>query len=83
MYETRRCTTMPMTNVVSDSEGQIFSTQSGELRLLLDRVQTSFWIEGGKKSELRSVPLEENYSLIYNELGPYRGQRLGTPCDDL
>jgi hypothetical protein len=72
-----------MVNVVSDSEGQIFSTQRGELRLIVDRVQPSVWVSGKRKTTLRLVPVEENWTLIYNELGVYRGVRLGTPCDDL
>jgi hypothetical protein len=72
-----------MTNVVSDSEGEIFSTKKGELRLVLDRQLTPMWIETSKKSvELRGVPVHENLPLIYNELGVYTGVRLGTPCDD-
>jgi hypothetical protein len=73
-----------MTNVVSDSEGEIFSTRKGELRLVLDRQLTPQWIENAKKRsvELRVVPVHENLPLIYNELGVYTGARLGTPCDD-
>ncbi len=72
-----------MTNVVSDSEGEIFSTKKGELRLVLDKQKSSMWIENTKKSfELRPVPVEENLPLIYNDLGVYEGVRLGTPCDD-
>lgn len=72
-----------MINVVSDSEGQIFSTQKGELRLIVDRVQDSLWISGKRKTTLRLVPVKDNWTMIYNELGVYRGVRLGTPCDDL
>ncbi|WP_342376072.1 hypothetical protein NVS55_33070 [Myxococcus stipitatus] len=72
-----------MTNVISDSEGEIFSTKKGDLRLVLDKAKTSVWIENKKKSlELRQVPVEENLPLIYNDLGVYEGVRLGTPCDD-
>jgi hypothetical protein len=72
-----------MTNVVSDSEGEIFSTKKGELRLVIDREKTPMWIENSKKSfELRVVPVSENLPLIYNDLGVYTGARLGTPCDD-
>jgi hypothetical protein len=72
-----------MTNVVSDSEGEIFSTKKGELRLVLDRDKSSMWIENTKKTfELRQVPVHENLPLIYNDLGVYEGMRLGTPCDD-
>jgi hypothetical protein len=89
-------------NVASDSEGQILSTDTGQLQLALDVERTrrfherwgyglqvvitsagpSYWVDGGKKTELHSVPIDENLPLIYNELGVYSG-RLGTPCDDL
>ncbi len=72
-----------MKDIVSDSEGQIFSTKKGELRLVVDRSQSPVWIEGAKKKvELRVVPITENLQMIYNELGVYSGARLGTPCDD-
>ena len=71
-----------MTDIVSDSEGEIFATKKGELRLVLDRAAPSTWLENKKKTELRPVPVEENLPLIYNELGVYTGARLGTPCDD-
>jgi hypothetical protein len=71
-----------MVDLVSDSEGEIFSTKKGDLKLLVDRSVSSSWIEKSKKTELRSVPVEENMPLIYNELGVYTGARLGTPCDD-
>jgi hypothetical protein len=71
-----------MKDIVSDSEGEIFSTKKGELRLVVDRSQSPMWIEGAKKQELRVVPITENLPMIYNELGVYSGARLGTPCDD-
>jgi hypothetical protein len=72
-----------MKDIVSDSEGQIFSTKKGELRLVVDKGQSPVWIEGAKKKvELRPVPVTENLPLIYNELGVYTGARLGNPCDD-
>ncbi|AKQ63809.1 hypothetical protein A176_000721 [Myxococcus hansupus] len=72
-----------MTNVISDSEGEIFSTKRGDLRLLLDKAKPAMWIENTKRRhELRQVPVDENLPLIYNELGVYEGLRLGTPCDD-
>ncbi|MFP2925339.1 hypothetical protein ACLESO_08995 [Pyxidicoccus sp. 3LG] len=72
-----------MTNVVSDSEGEIFSTKKGDLRLVLDKGKPSVWIENtSKQHELREVPVRENLPLIYNDLGVYEGVKLGTPCDD-
>jgi len=73
---------MKMTNVVSDSEGDIFSTPSGSLRLILEKNQ-SLWVEGDKRSDLKVIPTDANLQMIYNDLGIYAGQRMGTPCDDL
>jgi hypothetical protein len=71
-----------MVNVVSDSEGDIFATKSGSLRLILDKHETT-GVAGKKKTPLISLPVEDNVILIYTDLGAYTGQRLGTPCDDL
>jgi hypothetical protein len=73
---------LKMTNVVSDSEGQIFSTKSGDLRLVLDKHEAA-WVKGRTRTTLVPLPIEENAALIYGDLGAYTGQRLGTPCDDL
>jgi hypothetical protein len=73
---------LKMTNVVSDSQGDIFSTKKGELRLVLDKKQSK-WVAGKKEIELVSLPIQENHIMIYTDLGVYAGQRLGTPCDDL
>jgi hypothetical protein len=72
-----------MINAVSDSAGEIFTTKAGDLRLLIDREKQSEWVKGEKKTTLRLVPIEENYPVIYNELGVYAGERFGNPCDDL
>lgn len=71
-----------MTNVVSDSEGDIFATKTGSLRLILGRAESS-WIEGEKPRRLTLLPLEKNLTVVYNDLGVYSGEKLGTPCDDL
>lgn len=75
-------TPQKMVNVVSDSEGDIFATRSGSLRLVLGR-RESTWIAGKKETKLLSLPVEDNHVLIYGDLGVYAGERLGTPCDDL
>ena len=73
-----------MTNAVSDSEGDVFTTKSGTLRLLMNKENAS-WVERGKERKLTRVPVDfnRNVAMIYNELGVYIGERLGTPCDDL
>lgn len=68
-------------NIVSDSEGDIFATRSGELRLISAK-NSSTWIKGKKRKELVNVPAVDNVKLIYAELGVYLGD-LGTPCDHL
>jgi hypothetical protein len=73
---------LKMVNVVSDSEGQIFSTKTGDLRLVLDRHEAA-WVKGKARTTLVPLPIEDNAALIYGDLGAYTGQRLGTPCDDL
>jgi hypothetical protein len=71
-----------MVNVVSDSEGDIFATKNGQLRLVLDKHE-SIWVAGKSQQKLISLPIEDNHVLIYTDLGVYAGEPLGTPCDDL
>lgn len=71
-----------MTNVVSDSEGDIFSTKSGDLRLVLNRSESE-WVASGKSSKLLWVEPHRNLHMIFADLGVYISERLGTPCDDL
>jgi hypothetical protein len=71
-----------LTNIVSDSEGDIFATKTGSLRVVLDKKE-SLWAQGKKQQKLIMLPIEDNAVLIYTDLGVYTGQPLGTPCDDL
>ena len=77
---------LPLTNIVSDSEGQIFASKRGELRFIQEnevdaRGVKASWVKGEKKTELTTVPIDMNVKLIYGELGVYEGS-LGTPCDE-
>jgi hypothetical protein len=72
----------PLTNIVSDSMGDIFSTKTGELRLVANGEELK-WVQGAKESKLLRVPVEDNHVLIYTDLGVYERLPLGTPCDDL
>ena len=69
-------------NIVNDSEGEIFSTQAGQLRLVQNRTEY-WWVSNQQKEKLTIVPPGKNIGLIYNDLGVYSGERFGTPCDDL
>ena len=79
---------LALVNIVSDSQGDIFASKRGRLRLVLTRPggqqQRSWqWIAGKRRTELVDVPVRSNVRLIYRDLGVYDGQRMGTPCDDL
>ena len=67
--------------MVSDSEGDIFSTKSGDLRLVLNRSESE-WVVSGKSSKLLWVEPHRNLHMISADLGVYISERLGTPCDD-
>jgi hypothetical protein len=73
---------LKMVNIVSDSEGDIFVTKTGKLKLVLDKHETS-WSVGRDTTKLTLLELDDNIMMIYGELGVYAGQPLGTPCDDL
>jgi hypothetical protein len=69
-----------MKNVVADSEGEIFSSSAGDLRFVIGKDE-ALWITGKNERKLLAVPIEENWQMIYNNLGVYFGQDLGNPCD--
>ena len=70
-----------MKDIAADSEGEVFSTASGDLRFITGSSEYT-WVQGSQRSKLTKLPVDANLSLIYNTLGVYNGQRLGTPCDD-
>lgn len=77
---------LPLKDVVDDSQGMILSTKTGNLRLITttDGKFEGKWIQNKVVTPLVEVPLD-NYNtgrMVYMDLGPYSGQRLGTPCDD-
>jgi len=77
---------LPMTNVVSDSGGEIYATKTGQLKIIASNQKGAdagkvMWIKGGKKIELTALEPLDNRYLIYRELGIYGS--IGTVCDDL
>ena len=76
---------LPLKDIVDDSEGTIFATKDGTLRLISTagtKKQTIKWVVGQKETPLTEVPVEDNARMIYLDLGPYSGLPLGTACDD-
>ncbi|MBL8914997.1 MAG: hypothetical protein JNM17_30105 [Archangium sp.] len=78
---------LPLKDIVDDSQGMILSTRNGNLRLITttDGKVDSKWVQGKEHTPLVEVDLGryDTARMIYLDLGPYTGQRLGTPCDDL
>lgn len=70
-------------DVVDDDQGQIFATKDGSLRLVAGGGETK-WVKGKTELKLTAVDLDtfRNARMVYVELGPYIGEKLGTPCDD-
>jgi hypothetical protein len=75
---------MPLTDIASDSAGDVFSTKSGDLRLIRNsennRVTTT-WVKGEKRTELVYLDTEINSVVIFKDLGIYTF--LGTLCDNI
>jgi hypothetical protein len=75
---------MPLTDVASDTAGDVFSTRSGDLRLVRNTEsskQTMAWVKGGKRTELVFLDTDDNSALIFKDLGLYTF--LGTLCDNV
>ena len=75
---------MPLTDVASDSAGEVFSTKSGDLRLVRhseNSKDTMTWVKGEKHMELVFLDTDVNSAVIFKDLGIYTF--LGTPCDNV
>jgi hypothetical protein len=72
---------LPMKNVVADSEGEIYQTKRGELRIVTEDSKTGTWVRGRKKTPLKILDRDENRYLIFRELGVYGF--IGTACEEL
>jgi len=69
-----------MTNMVSDTAGEIYSTKTGELKIIAGADGKAVWKKGSKKTELIVLDVSENRYLIYRDLGLYGS--LGVVCDE-
>ena len=75
---------MPLTDVASDSAGDVFSTKSGDLRLVRNsdnNKETTTWVKGEKRTELVFLDTDVNSVVIFKDLGIYTF--LGTLCDNI
>lgn len=72
---------LPLTDVASDTAGDVFATKTGDLRLVTSPTKTATWVRGGKRTELIALDLDVNSPLIFRDLGLYKF--LGTICDNI
>jgi hypothetical protein len=75
---------MPLTDVASDSAGDVFSTKTGDLRLVRNsdsNKETMTWVRGEKRTELVFLDTDVNSVVIFKDLGIYTF--LGTLCDNV
>lgn len=72
---------LPMTNIVADSEGEIYQTKRGELQIVTEDAKTGYWVRGRKKTSLKILDRDDNRYLIYRELGVYGF--IGAACEEL
>jgi hypothetical protein len=72
-----------LVDIVNDSEGTVFATANGDLRLILNRdeVGEAYWVQGRGRTSLTVLPIHRNLELIYRGLGVYAGERLGSICE--
>ncbi|MGE5183221.1 MAG: hypothetical protein ACM31C_14225 [Acidobacteriota bacterium] len=77
---------VPITDIASDTGGEVFSTKSGDLRLVTSNVDEharsgATWIKGDKRTQLVALDVDMNSPVIYRDLGIYTF--IGTVCENL
>jgi hypothetical protein len=73
----------PLTDIATDSGGDVFATKTGDLRIVnnVDKGGTNVaWVKGGKREALLSLDPEMNQALIFKDLGVYGF--IGTICEN-
>jgi hypothetical protein len=75
---------MPLSDVASDSAGDVFSTKTGDLRFVHtkeDDKMTLTWVRGEKRTTLIKLDTDVNSPLIFKDLGVYGF--MGTLCENI
>jgi hypothetical protein len=76
---------LPLSDVASDTGGEVFATKSGDVRIVRDNNNsekaTVTWVKGEKHTTLVKLDTDANSRLIFKDLGVYTF--VGTLCDDL
>jgi hypothetical protein len=64
----------PLTDIATDSAGDVFATKTGDLRMVKDNTegkQTITWVKGEKRIQLSFLDTDVNSQLIFKDLGVY------------
>ena len=76
---------LALVDLASDSAGQVFSTKTGELRLVNTTDEATkappVWVRGEKRTSLTKLDVDINSPLIFSDLGIYKFT--GTLCDNI
>ena len=79
---------VPLTDAIVDTGGEVYTTKSGDLRLVKNNESpsgapkpTALWVRGERKNELVYLDVYMNQPLIYRELGIYK--IAGTLCGSI
>ncbi len=76
---------LALTDVATDTGGQVFSTKTGDLRLVKiadgDAKPTTRWVKGQKTTDLIQLDVDANSRVIFTDLGIYKF--MGTLCDNI
>ena len=75
---------MPLTDVASDSAGDVFTTKTGDLRFVHTKEEaktTLTWVRGEKRTTLIKLDPDINSPLIFKDLGVYGF--MGTLCENI
>jgi hypothetical protein len=74
----------PLTDIASDTAGDVFATKTGDLRIVNDtdaNSSTVTWVKGEKRVTLRKLDTDANSPLIFKDLGVY--SFTGTICENI
>jgi hypothetical protein len=74
----------PLTDLASDTAGDVFATKTGDLRIVRDTSDgksTVTWVKGEKRITLVTLDLDANSQLIFKDLGVYGFT--GSICESL
>jgi len=72
----------PLTDVATDSAGDVFATKTGDLRIVKDDAKSTVtWVKGEKRTTLSVLDTDASSVLIFRDLGVYTF--IGSICETM